>query len=64
MLQLCVTSCFYLLIMKKLRIYLKGAMIGMIAEYCFRVEFGYLQGFLLITLVIGLILDVVNYWRE
>lgn len=46
--------------MERLSIYLKGALIGMIAEYCFRVDFGYLQGFILIVLVIGMIMDVVQ----
>lgn len=50
--------------MKKLIIYTKGAMIGMVVEYCFRVEFGYLQGFILIVLIIGLIIDVVHTWKE
>lgn len=51
-------------IMKKLMIYLKGCLIGMIAEYCFRVEFGYLQGFILSALIIGMIIDVVQDWRK
>jgi biotin transporter BioY len=48
--------------MKKLTIYLKGGLIGMISEYCFRVEFGYLQGFILSALVIGMIIDVIQNW--
>lgn len=50
--------------MKKLTIYLKGALIGMIAEYCFRVEYGYLQGFILGILIILMIIDVLNNWNE
>ena len=45
--------------MKKSSIYLKGILIGMIAEYCFRVEFGYLQGFILSALTIEMLLDVI-----
>ncbi len=50
--------------MKKLRIYIKGALIGMIAEYAFRVEFGYLQGFILSMLIIGMSIDVVYNWNS
>ena len=50
--------------MKKLSIYLKGGVIGMIAEYCFRVEFGYLQGFILSTLIVGMIIEVVQDWNK
>ena len=38
--------------MKKLKIYLKGTMIGMIAEHCFRVNLGYLEGFIIGILII------------
>ena len=50
--------------MKKLMVYLKGGLIGMITEYCFRVEFGYLQGFILSALIISMIIDVVQDWRK
>lgn len=50
--------------MKRLMIYLKGAMVGMIAEYCFRVEFGYLQAVILTVLVIGIVIDVVVTWKQ
>ena len=38
--------------MKTLRIYTQGILIGMIGEYCLRIEFGYMQGFILIILLI------------
>jgi hypothetical protein len=44
--------------MKKLIICLKGALIGMISEYSFRVEFTYLQGFILLTLIISIVIDL------
>jgi flagellar biosynthesis protein FliQ len=44
--------------MKTLKNYLKGGMIGMITEYGFRVEFTYLQGIILVALVIGMIVDI------
>ena len=50
--------------MKKSSIYLKGILIGMIAEYCFRVEFGYLQGFILSVLTIEMLLDVILDWKK
>ena len=50
--------------MKRITIYLKGALIGMIAEYAFRVEFGYLQGFILSMLIIGMTIDVVDNWNS
>lgn len=50
--------------MKKLKTYLWGAMIGMISEYCFRVEFGYLQGFILVILILGMIIDVIESWNK
>jgi hypothetical protein len=50
--------------MKRLMIYLKGAMVGMIAEYCFRVNFGYLQAFILTALVVGIIIDVIVTWKQ
>ena len=45
----------------KLTIYLKGALIGMISEYAFRVEFGYLQGFILSLLIIGMAIDLYEH---
>ena len=45
----------------KLTIYLKGALIGMISEYVFRVEFGYLQGFILLLLIIGIAIDLYEH---
>jgi hypothetical protein len=50
--------------MKKLMIYLKGGLIGMIAEYCFRVEFGYLQEVILSALIISMIIDIVSDWNK
>lgn len=50
--------------MKKLKTYLNGFLIGMIAEYCFRVEFGYLQVTILVLLVIAMIFDIVESWNE
>ncbi len=44
--------------MKKLNYYVNGALIGMISEYCFRVEFGYLQGFILIMLITKMMLEI------
>jgi len=49
--------------MKKLSIYAKGAMIGMIAEYCLRVEFGYIQAILLTVLLSAAVIDVVQSWN-
>ena len=50
--------------MKKLHIYLKGILIGMMAEYCFRVEFGYLQGFILSALILEMLLNVIQDWKK
>lgn len=50
--------------MKKLICYIKGALIGMIAEYSFRIEFGYLQAFILTMLLLGLALDVIYNWNK
>lgn len=50
--------------MKKLKTYLSGGLIGMVAEYCFRVEFGYLQAITLTTLVIGMLIDIVESWNK
>ena len=45
----------------KLTIYLKGALIGMISEYAFRVEFGCLQGFILSLLIVGMAIDLYEH---
>ena len=50
--------------MKRLMIYLKGGVVGMIAEYCFRVDFGYLQAIILTALIIGIIIDVAVTWKQ
>ena len=50
--------------MKKLEIYLHGFIIGMVAEYCYRVECDYLQAIILIILVIGMVIDIVESWNE
>ena len=50
--------------MEKSSIYLKGILIGMIAEYCFRVEFGYLQGSLLSLLTLEMLLNVIQDWKK
>jgi hypothetical protein len=44
--------------MKKLNTYLTGILIGMIAEYSLRIEFGYMQGFILLLLIIKMIIDI------
>ena len=46
--------------MSKLRLYLRGFLIGMIAEYIYRVEFGYLQVTILIALILEMIITVVK----
>ena len=50
--------------MKKLEIYLHGFIIGMVAEYCYRVEFGYLQAIILTALVVGMLIDIVESWNK
>ena len=50
--------------MKKIKTYLSGGLIGMIAEYCFRVEFGYLQVIILTALVVGMLIDIVESWNK
>lgn len=46
--------------MQKLKLicYINGALIGMITEYCFRVNFGYLQGIILLLLITKMIVDI------
>jgi len=46
--------------MKTTGIYIKGMLIGMITEYCFRIDFGYLQGFILFCLVIEMVIKVIE----
>jgi len=50
--------------MKKLQTYIKGGLIGMIAEYCFRVDYSYLQIFILVALVIGMVIEVIQDWNK
>lgn len=50
--------------MKRIVIYSNGFIIGMIAEYCFRVSFGYLQGSILLLLLLRMIIDVIDNWNN
>jgi len=50
--------------MKTLKIYVNGALIGMIAEYCFRVQFGYLQGFILSLLIFKAIIIIYEDFKS
>ncbi len=50
--------------MKTLMTYIKGFTIGMIAEYCLRVQYGYLQGVILVCFVLIAIIEIVNDWYE
>jgi hypothetical protein len=43
--------------MKKLSFYVKGILIGMIGEYCFRIECGYLQIFILSLLILEMFFE-------
>jgi len=36
----------------------------MIAEYGFRIEFGYIQASILVLLIMGAILDIINTWHD
>jgi hypothetical protein len=50
--------------MNKLRLYVKGFLIGMIAEYGFRVEFGYLQATILTALILEMLIKVIADWKD
>lgn len=41
--------------------YFNGAMFGMTAEYCYRVHCGGIQIFILVTLLVGGIIDLCYY---
>lgn len=43
---------------------MQGALIGMISEYCFRVEYGYLQGFILFFLALNAFFEIRNNWYK
>jgi hypothetical protein len=46
--------------MKTLRAYVKGGLIGMTAEYCYRVELNYFAIIVLSVLIIEMAIEVVN----
>jgi hypothetical protein len=50
--------------MKKLSVYMRGFLIGMIAEYSFRVEFGYIQAIILALLITTSLVDVIFSWKD
>lgn len=50
--------------MNKLRLYIKGFLIGMIAEYVFRVEFGYIQATVLVALITEMLIKVIIDWND
>ncbi len=44
--------------------YIYGALFGMIAEYCYRVNCGAIQLFLLFTLIIIFIIDILEQFKN
>jgi len=50
--------------MSRITIYLRGAIIGMIAEYCFRVDVGYLQVMILVALITTSVIDIIEHWKD
>ena len=50
--------------MNKLKLYGKGFLIGMIAEYGFRVQFGYIQALILVALILEMFIVVIEGWDE
>jgi hypothetical protein len=50
--------------MKKLSVYIRGFLIGIIAEYSFRVEFSHIQAIILILLIATSLVDVIFSWKD